>query len=116
MTAAEAWAEVRRRLKEDLGSEVAGAVLFVDDDFVTYDLPDRVRVKRSDLFGLDDAGSWEPFLVPRPTWLHFNLLTVDPELTVVTLRRSPEAMAPDDGRATPVNVSAERVRADVDEA
>lgn len=116
MTASEAWAEAKRRLTEDLGSSLADTVLFVDDELVTYDLPDRIRVRRTDLFELDDAGSWEHFLAPRPTWLHFNLLTVDPGLSVVTLRRSREAMAPDDDRGTPVNVSAERVRADVDEA
>jgi hypothetical protein len=113
MTAADVWAQAKQRLTQNLGSFVAGAVLFVDDGRVTYDLPDRISVERADLFGIDDVGAWEPFLTPRPTWLHFNLLPVDRGLSVVTLRRSRNAIAPEDPRATSVNVSVEQVDAEV---
>ena len=45
-TGSEAWAVAERRLTEELGESVAGAVSFVDDKRVAYDLPDRIRVVR----------------------------------------------------------------------
>jgi len=115
VTAEEAWAIARRRLIEDLGCEIADPVSFVDDVVVEYAVPDRISVSRGDLFGLDDDERWQPYLSPRPTWLHFNLLTVERQPHVVTIRRSPDSMAAGDRRATPVNVSAEPVPARVDD-
>jgi hypothetical protein len=113
MTSAEAWAAAKSQLTDQLGISVPATILFVDDELVTYELPDRIAIKRSDLFSVDDKRAWESFLRPRPTWLHFNLLTVEPAFSVVTVRRSQQAMDRDDERATPVNVSAERVKADL---
>lgn len=113
MTPAEAWAAARRQITEGLKEPVADAVHFVDDEHVSYELPHRIQVSESDLFGLDDEHSWDALLVPPPTWLHFNLLKVDDGTSVVTLRRSHGAMPPGDDHATSINVSAERTRANV---
>ena len=114
MTATEAWARARRQLERANGdAALGGEVLFVDDDRVEYDLPQRIRVNRSDLFDLEDATSWEPFLVPPPTWLHFNLLRVGPDAGVVTLRRSRDAVPPAEERESAINVSSERVSAEL---
>jgi hypothetical protein len=114
MTSAEAWEVARRRLVDELGCEVPATVSFVADATVDYALPDRISVRESDLFGLDDDDRWQPFLSPRPTWLHFNLLTIDRERKIVAIRRSGASLAADDRRATPVNVSAEHAPAHIE--
>ena len=114
MKTSELWATARRRLVTELGCSIAGDVLFVDDGHVRYEIPDTIRVSRSDLFGLEDHARWAGYLKPRPTWIHFNLLTVDSSLSVVTLRRSDRSMSASDERSPPVNVSAEPTQAQVE--
>jgi hypothetical protein len=114
MNARELWATARRALIAKLGRSLDHDVLFADDRLVTYDVPASIRVKRSDLFRLEDDVRWAGYLDPRPTWIHFNLLTIEPTLSVVTLRRSDDSMLAGDERAIPVNVSAEPTRARIE--
>jgi len=106
MTPAQAWEIAHRRLVDGLGQNLPADALFVDDDDVLYGQPDGISVRRSALFELD-ADWWKSVLEPRPTWIHFNLLAIDGERSILSVRRSRLAMSPDNPQAPAVNVSAE---------
>lgn len=107
MKQTELWAKARNTLLNKLKCSVADEILFVDDRLVKYDPAGSIRVKRADLFRLDDDTRWATYIDPRPTWLHFNLLTIADAFSVVTLRRSETSLPVDDVATTPVNVSTE---------
>lgn len=105
MTHDELLTSVRQRLKAaDVSIEDAQ---FVDDDSVDYSMPERIYVRRSNLFSLEQHKLWERFLVPSPAWLHLNLLGCDEwGHLIISIRRSPRATL---GAGTSINVSHERL-------
>lgn len=100
VTPDEVWALAQSR-GEHLRSIAREDALFVDDDLVTYDQPIQIVVRRDDLFSLDDTDAWQPFLEPRPTWLHLNLLLTPGAEKILTVRRSRARMSAADERMFP---------------
>ena len=103
MTPEQVWAAVRPRLP-GLGGVVTEPVRFIDDSNVTYEPATGARLRALDLFPVDNAASWQPFLHPAPQWLHLNLLAPSDASSIVTLRRS-LSDAPDQKGETAINAS-----------
>lgn len=88
------------------------ATLFVNDENVDYSSAEKIVVRSSDLFDLTPSARWGELLQRGAGWIHFNLLKVDDDSVVVTVRRGPNSGIT---HADPViNVSAEPRPAAID--
>lgn len=88
MTANEVWEAASRQFAK-LGYSFVGPLSFVDEAEVNdYAREHRLVVRRADLFTLEDARAWKPFLEPKPSWIHVNFVINDGDTAIFSVSRS----------------------------